>query len=62
MTGVDSGADSGTGSAGGGGCGDCGGCGGCGDDGWESSPASSSSKCVSFSFGTFPLRSFDRLF
>jgi len=59
VTGVDSGADSGSGSAGGGGGG---GGGGCGDDGWESSPASSSSKCVSFSFGTFPLRSFDRLF
>ncbi len=39
-----------------------GGGGSCGDDGWESSPASSSSNGVSFSFETFPLRSFDRLF
>jgi len=56
MTGVGSGADS---------CSDVGagaGGGGCGDDGWESSPASSSSKGAPFSFGTFPLRSFDRLF
>ena len=33
-----------------------------GDTGGESSPASSSSNGVSFSFDTFPLRSFDRLF
>jgi hypothetical protein len=56
MTGVGSGADSvsdvGAGA----------GAGGCGDDGWESSPASSSSKGKPFSFGTFTLRSFDRLF
>ena len=32
------------------------------DGGWESGPGSSSSNGVSFSFDTFPLRSFDRLF
>ena len=55
MTGVGSGIDSGTDSGAGGSAA------GCGDDGWESSPPSSSS-AVSFSFDTFPLRSFDRLF
>ncbi len=59
MTGVvDSGIVSDADAIGGGGGG-----GGWGDDGWESSPPpSSSSKGVSFSFDTFPLRSFDRLF